>query len=141
MFRRDNIRGFTIVELLVVVLLISMLAVFMVPRFLEKAEMAKSKLVKAKIEILENDLSVFWTDCGRYPTQSEGLGALRTVPTGLSEKWRGPYGKKDDLLDPWGKAFLYIIPGKKHPNGYDIISYGKDGQQGGEGDNADIDNE
>jgi len=129
------------VEVLVVILLISLLAVFMVPRFMEQTKTAKWDMVKPKIAILEQDLNLFYLHCDRYPTQSEGLQALRSLPSGLTDKWRGPYGKKDDLKDPWGKDFVYIIPGKNNPNGYDIISYGQDGQQGGEGQNADITNE
>ncbi|MBN1766546.1 MAG: type II secretion system major pseudopilin GspG [Sedimentisphaerales bacterium] len=136
-----NRTGFTIVEVLVVILLISMLAVFMVPRYLERAEMAKGKSAKPKIAILEVNLGMFMTDCGRYPTQSEGLEALQSAPAGLSEKWRGPYGKHDDLLDPWGNQFIYVYPGTKNPNTFDIISYGKDGQIGGEDENADIYND
>jgi len=133
-------KAFTIVEVLVVIVLISLLAGLMVPRYMERARMAKWDLAKTKMSSLEGDLGMFMNDCDRYPTQSEGLAALRTAPSGLTEKWRGPYGKEDNLLDPWGNEYIYIIPGKKNINSFDLISYGRDGQQGGEDDNADIDN-
>ena len=133
--------GFTIVEVLVVILLISLLAVLLVPRFIETVPEAKRKIAKAQIATVEQLLSQFMIHCGRYPTQAEGLNALRTAPAGLGEKWKGPYGKESDLKDPWGNPFAYKKPGSKNPNSFDIISYGTDGQQGGEGDNADIFND
>ncbi len=136
----NRTRGaFTIIEILVVVMLISLLAVFMVPRFLEKADVAKHMMAKPRIAILEGSLGEFWFDCGRYPTQSEGLKALLKEPPGLSGKWKG-YGKEDDLLDPWGNEFHYLIPGKNNPQKYDIFTYGKDNKPGGIDDNADVSN-
>ena len=130
--------AFTIIEILVVIIMISLLAVIMLPRFLNQAESARAKLVKPRMAILEQSLTAFWTNCGRYPTQSEGLGALMNEPAGLSGKWAGKYAREDELLDPWGNPFEYVIPGKENPNGYDLISRGKDGKPGGTGDNEDI---
>ena len=113
----------------------------MVPRYLERAETAKRSAAKAQIAILEQHLGAFMMDCGRYPSQSEGLSVLRTAPSGLTDKWKGPYGKESDLTDPWGNPFKYVMSGTKNPNAFDIISYGKDLQQGGEGENADIYND
>ena len=133
--------GFTIIEVLVVIMLIGILAVFVVPRYLELAEEAKWNAAKPKIALLEQHLSMFMVNCGRYPTQAEGLDALRTAPAGLSDKWKGPYGKESNLLDPWGNRFEYFKPGQKNPNKFDIVSYGQDGQTGGEGFDADIFND
>ncbi len=134
-------RGFTIIEILVVIILISILAALIVPRYLERAEQAKRLATKASIARIEQHLGAFYTDCSRYPTPSEGLSALRSAPPGLGDKWKGPYGGESDLIDPWGNQYVYQKPGKKNPNRYDIISYGADGQPGGEGDNADITND
>jgi general secretion pathway protein G len=133
--------GFTIVEVLVVILLISMLAVFIVPQYLNRVEGAKHKAAKAQIAKIELSLGAFLMDCGRYPEQSEGLQALLTCPSGLNDRWKGPYCKESQLLDPWGRPFQYIKPGVKTPSSFDIISYGTDGQPGGEGDNQDIYND
>lgn len=141
LLKRIHNAGFTIIEVLVVILLISLLAVFMVPRYLEKAEAGKRTAAQAQIAVVEQHLSAFMMDCGRYPSQSEGLEALRNAPPGLAEKWKGPYGKQSDLIDPWGNSFIYIRPGEKNPNSFDIVCCGSDGQRGGEGGNADMYND
>ena len=131
-------KAFTIIEILVVVFLISLLAVLMLPRFISQAESAKRALVEPRSVIVEQALTAFWTSCGRFPSQSEGLEALIKQPSGLADKWKGPYIRENELLDPWGNPFEYVIPGKEKPNGYDIISRGKDGKVGGAGDDEDI---
>lgn len=133
--------GFTIVEVLVVILLISLLAVFVVPQYLDRMEGGRRNAAQAQIALVEQHLSVFFVDCGRYPTQVEGLQALRTAPPGLADKWKGPYGKESHLIDPWGNSFAYFQPGKENPQSFDIVSYGKDGQEGGDGDAEDIYND
>ncbi len=136
-----NKKGFTIIEVLVVILLISLLAAFIVPQYIGKAEAAKPKIAKAGIAMLELHLSAFMLDCGRYPQPSEWPTALRSPPPGLVEKWKGPYGKESHLLDPWSHPYQYVLPGKKNPQGFDIVSYGADGKPGGEAENADIYND
>ena len=132
--------GFTIVEVLVVILLIGLLAVFIVPPYINRAEQARRDLVRPQMAILENALAMFYRDCGRYPEQAEKVDVLVTSPQGLVGKWKGPYCKESQLLDPWGNPFVYQRPGTKNRT-YDLISYGKDGQQAGEGENADIYND
>ncbi len=133
-----NKKAFTIIEILVVIVMISLLAVIMLPRFITQAESARAKLVKPRMALLEQALTAFWTNCGRFPTQSEGLNALLSEPSGLSGKWAGKYIREDELLDPWGNPFEYYYPGKENPNSYDLVSRGKDGKPGGTGENADI---
>jgi general secretion pathway protein G len=134
-------RGFTIIELLAVATIIALLAVFVVPRAFKGLGKAKSQIAKGKISILEIGLAQFLTDCGRLPTDTEGLEALVTAPADVQEKWDGPYLKKSDLLDPWNNPFIYIQQGQVNPGSYDILCYGADGQVGGEGDNADLYND
>jgi len=129
------------IELLVVILIISMLAVFVAPRMFKGLGKAKKDIARAKMAIIEDGLARFYVDCGRYPDDSEELGALLTVPKDLEEKWRGPYLKKSDLKDPWGNPYLYREQGEHNPGSYDLISWGADGQEGGEGDNEDIYND
>jgi len=77
----------------------------------------------------------FRLDTGRYPTTEEGLKSLREKPSGI-ENWEGPYLPKEIPVDPWGKPYVYKAPGEH--GDYDLISYGLDGAEGGEGENQDI---
>lgn len=132
-------RGFTLVELLVVVLIISMLAAVLAPRMFRGLGQAKADIARAKMTIIEDSLSRFQYDCGRLPSESEGgLEALLVAPPDLADRWMGPYLKQSQLLDPWGNMYIYISEGQYNPGSFDLISLGADGQEGGEGDNADI---
>ncbi|MHC4616715.1 MAG: type II secretion system major pseudopilin GspG [Planctomycetota bacterium] len=141
--RRDKTkdRGFTIVELLVVILIISMLAAFVAPRMFSGLGKAKRDIAKAKMANIEGALLKFYTDCERYPDQSEGLEVLVVAPADVEDKWNGPYLKQSELLDPWKNPYLYVEEGEINPGSFDLISYGADGQEGGEGDDEDIYND
>ena len=130
-------RSFTLVEILAVVLLIAMLAVFVVPPYLNKVSRAKAKVAKPQIMAVDSSLGMFYQDCDRYPTQSEGLSALLKEPSGLAGKWHGPYCKESQLVDPWNNSLVYMIPGNDG-RAFDVISYGQDGTAGGEDLGADI---
>jgi general secretion pathway protein G len=95
---------------------------------------AKQKTTKAQIALFGGALDQFRLDVGRYPTTEEGLQALRQKPQ--ADGWDGPYLPKEVPTDPWGKAYLYRSPGEH--GDYDLSSLGMDGQEGGEGENADI---
>ena len=135
-------KAFTIVELLVVVLIISMLAAFVTPKLFTGIGKTKADLSKAKMAIIENALSRFYIDCGRYPDDSEGLEVLVLPPSDMEEnKWRGPYLKRSDLVDLWEQPYIYVAEGEYNPGSFDLISLGADGTDGGEGDNMDIYND
>lgn len=138
---RQRQAGFTIVELLAVAMIIALLAVFVVPRAFKGLGKAKHDIARGKMAIVEQGLSRFQYDCGRLPTDGEGLEALVTPPPDLEEKWGGPYLKRSDLLDPWDHGFEYIEQGLVNVGSYDLISFGADGIEGGEGENEDIIND
>ena len=128
--------GFTLIELLVVIIIIGLLSAFVAPRFFGRIDKAKVRTAKAQIEMgLGAALDSFRLDYGRYPTTDEGLNALREKPEEL-EDWSGPILPKPVPLDPWGKPYIYRCPGEHGE--YDLFSYGRDGEEGGEGIDKDI---
>lgn len=139
MKRKQN--AFTIIELLAVAMIIALLAVFVVPRAFRGLGKAKQDIAKGKMAIVEQAIAQFQYDCGRLPTGSEGLEALLTAPQDVEDKWAGPYLKQSEILDPWGRPYVYIEPGTVNVGSYDLISLGADGVEGGDGENADIIND
>lgn len=135
--RHMTTRGFTLLELLVVIVIIGLLASYVGPKYFAQLGKSEITVAKAQIEAFEKALDQFRLDVGRYPTTEEGLSALMTKPES-AEKWNGPYLKKELPKDPWGHGYIYSSPGTKRD--FEITSYGKDGQAGGSGENADITN-
>ena len=141
-FKHDS-RGFTLIELMVVVIILGILALYVGPKIMGEPD--KAKRVKAKMDIatFETALKMYKLDNGVYPSTEQGLISLVEKPeTGIiPKKWReGGYLEKRKVpKDPWGNEFIYISPGVH--SDFDLISYGKDGVPGGEGeDNQDINN-
>jgi general secretion pathway protein G len=130
-------RGFTLLELLVVIVIIGLLAAYVGPKYFAQLGKSETTVAKAQIEAFEKALDTFRLDVGRYPTSEEGLAALLVKPASAT-KWNGPYLKKDVPQDPWAHAYLYKSPGSKTE--FEILSYGRDGQAGGAGPDADISN-
>jgi general secretion pathway protein G len=139
MEKRKN--GFTIVEILVVIILISLIATLIAPKMFKELGAQKAKIAKAKMATIEGAIGRFYLDCERFPDESVGLEELIVCPSGLEDKWKGAYLKKSDLLDPWNNSYIYVASGQVNPGNFDLISYGADGAEGGEGDNADIYND
>jgi general secretion pathway protein G len=127
-------KGFTLIELLVVMVILGLLAAFVGTDFLKHIGTSKQKAAKTQIEMFGTALDSFRLSVGRYPTTAEGMEALRKNP-GL-DLWDGPYLKKDVPMDPWGRPYIYACPGDH--GDYDLVSLGADGQEGGEGENADV---
>jgi general secretion pathway protein G len=130
--------GFTLLELLVVMVIIGLLAGYVAPRYFAQVGRAEVKTAHAQIDSLEKALDQYRLDSGHYPTAEQGLAALFTKPSD-EPKWGGPYLKKNVPPDPWGRPYQYKQPGD-HNNEYDLFTYGKDGQAGGTGEDADIGN-
>ena len=128
--------GFTLIEMMVVMVIIGLLMALVGPRFIRQEEKAKVKAARAQVELLGTALDTFRLDVGRYPNSQEGLAALRQRPFG-TDRWDGPYLKKDVPKDPWERPYYYRSPGE---NGrpYDLYSLGADGTPGGDGDARDI---
>lgn len=131
-------KGFTFVELAVVIILLSLIAVFVVPRTFKSFGKAKAKVARAKMGIVESAIQQFYVDCERYPVE---LSELLESPQDVEDKWNGRYCKPSDLEDPWNHMYIYEPEGVINVGSYDLISLGADGQEGGDGENADIYNE
>jgi general secretion pathway protein G len=130
-------QGFTLLELLVVMVIIGLLAGFVGPKYFSHIGKSQIKVVRAQIDGLGKALDQFRLDTGHYPGMEDGLAALVTRPPN-EPKWDGPYLTKDVPLDPWDNPYIFRFPGEHGE--YDLLSYGRDGQPGGEGDAADIAN-
>jgi len=130
--RRARI-GFTLIELLLVLVILTALAAVVVPKFTRRSEQARITAANTDISNLGVALDAFEIDIGRFPKTSEGLGALVSPPTN-SVGWNGPYIKKGIPVDPWGNQYVYQFPGQHNTYGYDLYSYGPNGQEGGDDD-------
>jgi len=133
--RENRDTGFTLIELMIVLVILGLLATTIMPRILNRPEQARRTKAKIEIRNIESALALFKTDTGRFPTTSEGLRVLVTNP-GI--KGYDPDAYLDKVpTDPWGNKYVYICPGVKTRD-YDIVSYGRDGENGGTGYDADI---
>ena len=130
-------RGFTLLELLVVMVIIGLLSAYVGPRLFGQIGKSEVKVAKAQIESLQKALDQYRIDLGHYPSTEQGLAALLLKPTDEA-RWAGPYLAKALPNDPWGRAYQYRMPGERGE--LDLLSYGRDGRAGGEGDDADIGN-
>ena len=128
-------RGFTLVELLVVMVIVGLLAALVGPKLFPKLGKGRQSAAKTQIALLGQALDQMRLDAGRYPTTQEGLSALVAKPSG-GENWEGPYLTKGLPNDPWGRPYVYQCPGTHGE--YDLYSYGRDGMQGGEGEDKDV---
>ena len=132
---RKKEKGFTLIEVLIVMVILGLLAALVGPRMFGKVGKSKQKAAKAQIALFETTLDTYRLDMGRYPTEEEGLQALREKPDD-AENWDGPYIAKEVPLDPWGTPYVYTSPGEH--GDYDITSLGADKEPEGEGENLDI---
>jgi general secretion pathway protein G len=133
--RKRKDAGITLIELLVVMVIIALFAAIVGTRVGRNVDKAKQVAAKSQIAEYESALEQFKLDVGHYPSTEEGLQVLRTKPEN-APNWDGPYLKKEIAPDPWGHPYVYRLPGTH--GDFDLISFGADGQQGGDGDNADI---
>ena len=130
--------GFTLVEVMVVMVIIGLLTAFVVVNVAPSLSDAKTKKAKGDIRTLEQAAELYHLDMLDYPDEENGLQALRMAPSSLSDQSRYRQGGYIKLLpkDPWERDYIYRYPGEHGV--YDIFSFGKDGELGGEGENADV---
>ena len=134
---RSRSRGFTLLELLVVMVIIGLLVGYVGPRYFSQIGKSEIKAARAQIDAFEKSVELYRMDTGHFPTTEQGLAVLFEKPAN-EPKWHGPYLKKEPPADPWGNPYIYRAPGQR--GDFDILSLGKDGQPGGEGEAADISN-
>jgi general secretion pathway protein G len=135
--QRNATAGFTLLELLVVMVIIGLLAGYVGPRYFSQIGKSEVKAALAQADALGKALDQYRLDTGHYPAMEDGLAALIARPAN-EPRWDGPYLSKGVPLDPWGSAYVFRSPGEHGE--YDLLSYGKDGKPGGEGEAADITN-
>jgi len=133
---RLAMRGFTLIELMVVLVIIGVLAALIVPNVLDRADDARATAARTDVTNVMQALKLYKLDNQRYPTAEQGLQALVAKPAAspIPPNWK-PYLEKLPK-DPWGQPYRYLNPGVKGE--IDVMSFGADGQAGGEGKDADI---
>ena len=133
---RGSQRGFTLIELMVVLAIIGVLAALIVPHVLGRADDARITAARTDVGNVMQALKLYKLDNQRFPSAEQGLNALILKPT--TEPVPGNWKPYLDKLpsDPWGRPYQYLSPGIKGE--VDVLSFGADGQAGGEGNNADI---
>lgn len=131
-------KGFTLIELMVVLVILGVLAAMIAPRIMDRPDQARIVAAKQDIGVILQALKLYRLDNIRYPTTEQGLQSLITKPSipPIPDNWKsGGYLEKMPR-DPWGNPYVYLNPGRQGE--IDVISYGADGEPGGEGTDADI---
>ena len=133
-------RGFTLIELVVVIAIIATLAAVVAPSIFRNVGDAKISAAKSQIELLSLALNSYRLDNDVFPSSDQGLAALRTAPVSgeVPRNWKGPYLTRVVPMDPWGRPYVYVCPGRVSAQSFDLYSLGRDGREGGEGEDADI---
>lgn len=128
---RQAQRGFTLLEVIVVVTIIALLAAIVAPKLLGNIGRSKHKIAKNEVAQIAQQVSVWCADQGVSAPPDDFELDMLVVNGYLREK---------DLLDPWDNPYIILIPGDANPDSFDIVTFGADGQPGGEGENEDITN-
>ncbi len=125
---------------MVVITILGILAALIVPRVVGRTDDARVAAAKQDIASIMQALKLYRLDNGSYPTTEQGLKALIAKPTlePLPSNWKqGGYLERSSVpKDPWGSEYKYLNPGLRSE--VDVFSYGRDGQSGGEGVDADV---
>jgi general secretion pathway protein G len=129
-------RGFTLLELLVVMIIVGLLVSYVAPRYFDQVGKSEIKATRAQLDAFDKALATYRLDTGHYPSTEQSLRALVERPAD-EPKWSGPYLVRSLPPDPWGRSYVYRVPGDKGRD-YTLMSLGKDGQVGGSAENAEI---
>jgi general secretion pathway protein G len=132
LMRRRRYRGFTLIELLIVIVILGLLLSLVAPAMFSKVGSAQRKTAMAQMQMLSTALDTYRLDVGSFP---ESLAELRA---GKAPGWDGPYLPRELPVDPWGNPYVYSLQTNDPTRPYSLVSYGKDGRQGGQDDNEDI---
>ena len=135
---RTSQQAFTLIEVMIVVVILGILAAVVIPKILDRPDQARHSAAKSDIAVIMQQLKLYRLDNTFYPSTDQGLQALTVKPATnpIPMNWKqGGYLERLPN-DPWGRPYLYLNPGVKGE--IDVLSYGADGQPGGEGNNADI---
>jgi general secretion pathway protein G len=125
---RKEMRGFTLIELMLVIIIIGALVAMVMPRFVGRGEQARVTAARADIQAnIATALKLYELDNGNFPSSEEGLNALLNRPASAGN-WNGPY-LENPPIDPWGKEYKYKCPGEHRTSDYDLYSLGKDGSE------------
>jgi general secretion pathway protein G len=130
--RPRRVRGFTLIELLIVIVILGLLLSLVAPTMFSKVGSSQRKAALAQMQMLSTALDTYRLDVGSYPV------ALNELRVGAAPGWDGPYLPRDIPTDPWGNSYVYALVADAKSSGYTLKSLGKDGRDGGEGDNEDI---
>ncbi|MGO1501700.1 MAG: type II secretion system major pseudopilin GspG [Marinobacter sp.] len=131
-------RGFTLIEIMVVMVILGLLVAIVAPNIMGRSDQAKVTVAETQLTNISKALDIYRLDNSHYPSTQQGLDALKSKPTGSPEpkNWSPDGYMKNIPQDPWSNDFQYVSPGTE--GAYDLYSYGSDGQEGGDGDAADI---
>ena len=130
--RPRRILGFTLIELLIVIVILGLLLSLVAPAMFSKVGSSQRKTAAAQMQMLSTALDTYRLDVGGYP---KTLAELRS---GTEAGWDGPYLPRELPSDPWGNPYVYSAANDNPAKPYSLKSYGKDGREGGDGDNEDI---
>jgi len=131
-------RGFTLLEVMVVIVILGIMATFIGQNIFNQVHKARWQKAKTDINTMSSALDLYQLDNFNYPSTDQGLEALLSAPSpDMPNYAAGGYLKKGNMADPWGRPYYYTSPGN-NGNEFEIYSYGRDGQPGGDGPNKDI---
>jgi general secretion pathway protein G len=129
-------RGYSLLELLVVLAILGLIIAIAAPRVIGYFDASKAKTAEIQIANIAAALDLYYLANSAYPTEQQGLKALVERPEGV-DTWDGPYlNRADGIVDPWDRPYQYKQPGAHGK--FDVMSYGADGKEGGEGENRDL---